>query len=249
MKAFLKRELNEARVLFRNIPSVVFALFSVSVILMNLLANKSISVPVDWLALDCGIIVSWISFLSIDVITKHFGPKAAVTASVAAVLINLASCLAMFAASSIAGLWGESFTERGGELINAALDNTIRGTWYVLLGSTVAFVVSAVADALLNHLIGFIFKKHPDSFGAFACRAYISTAIGQFIDNITFAMIVSRVFFGWSLSQCIGCAAAGMVFELIIEAVFSPLGFIVCRRWEKDGVGKEYLDLIREKKK
>lgn len=242
MRSFIKRELDEARVLFRSIPSVVLALFSVSVILMNLLANKSISLPLDWLALDCGIIVSWISFLSIDVITKHFGPKAAIEVSIAAVVINLATCFIMFVAGVIPGLWGESFTE-GGELINIALDNTIKGTWYVLLGSTIAFVVSAVVDALTNHFIGFLFKKNPDSFAAFACRTYISTAIGQFVDNMTFALIVSRVFFGWTLVQCVSCSAVGMVSELVIEALFSPVGFYICRKWKNEGVGKAYFEL------
>ena len=77
MLSKLKREIVEMKLLLRSVPFPVVTLFAVSVIMMNLLANKSIALPVDWLALDCGIVVSWVSFLSMDIITKHFGPKAA----------------------------------------------------------------------------------------------------------------------------------------------------------------------------
>ena len=56
---------------------------------MNILANKSINLGVSWLALDCGIIVSWVTFLIMDVIVKHFGPKAATEISILAIIINL----------------------------------------------------------------------------------------------------------------------------------------------------------------
>ena len=54
---------SELRMLLRSVPSLTVSIFIAAVISMNLLANKSISLPVDWLALDCGIIVSWIIFL------------------------------------------------------------------------------------------------------------------------------------------------------------------------------------------
>ena len=85
----IKTEVKEVSVLLRSIPSLTMTLFIVSVITMNLLANKSINLPFSFMALDCGIVVSWLSFLCMDVITKHFGPKAATQASLVAVLVNL----------------------------------------------------------------------------------------------------------------------------------------------------------------
>ena len=52
----LKRTLEDYKVLLRNIPSANVTLFVVSVIVMNLLANKEL-VSLPWLALDCGITV------------------------------------------------------------------------------------------------------------------------------------------------------------------------------------------------
>lgn len=243
MLSKIKREIYEIKILLRSVPSTILTLFAVSVIAMNLLANKSVNLPVDWLALDCGIIVSWVSFLSMDIITKHFGPKAASQVSIVAVLFNLMVCIIFFIAGSISGIWGEAYVEGSETIINSALDHTFSGTWYVLLGSTTAFIISAVVNNFLNYLIGKLINKNSDSFLVYAVRTYISTAVGQFADNLVFALIVSHIFFGWSMLQCITCSVTGMIVELLCEVIFSPIGFSVCKKWKKDNVGKEYFEL------
>lgn len=247
MLSKIKREIYEIKILLRSVPSTILTLFAVSVIAMNLLANKSVNLPVDWLALDCGIIVSWVSFLSMDIITKHFGPKAATQVSIVAVLFNLMICIIFFIAGSIPGIWGESYVEGSETIINSALDHTFSGTWYVLLGSTTAFIISAVVNNFLNYLIGKLINKNSDSFLVYAVRTYISTAVGQFADNLVFALIVSHIFFGWSMLQCITCSVTGMIVELLCEVIFSPIGFSVCKKWKKDNVGKEYFELKKSK--
>ena len=243
MLSKIKREIYEIKILLRSVPSTILTLFAVSVIAMNLLANKSVNLPVDWLALDCGIIVSWVSFLSMDIITKHFGPKAATQVSIVAVFFNLMICIIFFIAGSIPGIWGESYVEGSETIINSALDHTFSGTWYVLLGSTTAFIISAVVNNFLNYLIGKLINKNSDSFLVYVVRTYISTAVGQFADNLVFALIVSHIFFGWSMLQCITCSVTGMIVELLCEVIFSPIGFSVCKKWKKDNVGKEYFEL------
>ena len=69
----LKAFFTEIKLLLRSIPSLITALFVVSIVSMNLLANKSIDTGTTWLALDCGIIFSWLVFLLMDVVTKRFG--------------------------------------------------------------------------------------------------------------------------------------------------------------------------------
>ncbi|MCR5506162.1 MAG: VUT family protein [Bacilli bacterium] len=238
----------EFKILLRSVPALMVTLFVVSVVGMNLLANKSIDTHLNWLALDMGIILSWLSFLTMDIITKRFGPKAGIMISVLALLVNLLFALIFFIAAIIPGVWGESYVEGSEKVINTALNNTFRGTWYILLGSSIAFIVSAVVNCLLNFAIGKAFKKKPNSFVAFALRSYVSTAIGQFVDNLLFALIVSKVFFGWTLLQCVTCALTGMVVELLCEVIFSPIGYASLRRMEKDNVGKDYLDYIAMKK-
>lgn len=249
MTAKLRGELYELGLLFRNLPPLLFSVFVISVITMNLLANKSISLPFDWLALDCGIIVSWISFLSMDVITKHFGPKAATEVSIAAVFLNLLCCLFFFLASLIPGMWGESYVDGSEAILNGALDRTFGGVWYVILGSTAAFIISAFVNNFINQEVGRLFSEKPDGFLAYACRTYVSTAVGQFTDNLIFALIVSHFFFGWTMKQCVMCALTGMVAELLCEALFSRLGYSICVRWRRDNIGAQYLDYIKEKQK
>lgn len=237
----IKKEFKEFFILLRSVPPVSFSLFILSVAAMNLLANKSIDIPVDWLALDCGIIVSWIAFLTMDVLTKHYGPKAACELSVFAILVNLILCLLFFVISVIPGVWSQS-VEGSEAIINAALNNTFGGTWYVVLGSAAAFIASAFINNFLNFGIGKLFRKKPDGFGAYVCRAYVSTAVAQFADNLVFALLVSHFFFGWSMVQCVTCAATGMVVELICELIFAPLGYRLCNDWKRQNVGQHYFE-------
>ena len=229
----IKQAFAEFRLLLNSVSPLVLTLFILAVFAMNLLANKSINTGVDWLALDCGIVVSWIAFLCMDVLTKRFGPKAATQISLLAISINLVACLLLFAVSKIDGVWGQFFELGEQEVVNEALDNTIGGTWYVVIGSAVAFVVSAVVNNFSNFFVGKAFKKNPDGFGAYACRTYVSTAVAQFVDNLVFALLVSHFFFGWSIVQCLTCAATGMIVELLCEVVFSPLGYLFLKKANK----------------
>ena len=241
MKRKLKREWEEFSALLKSVPALITVLFILSVFSMNLLANKSISLPVDWLALDCGIIVSWFAFFTMDIITKHFGPKAATEITVLAILVNLVFCLLLFLGSLIPGVWGVS--EGSSDPVNGALNATFGGTWYVVLGSTVAFLASAIVNNFSNYGIGKLFKKNPDSLLAYILRAYVSTAVGQFVDNLIFALLVSHFFFGWSMLQCVTCALTGMVAELLCELIFFYPGYAITKRWKKNAVGEEYFKL------
>lgn len=239
LKTWLHNELEDYRVLLRNTPAVVVVAFTIAVVLMNLLANKEIYTGVSWLALDCGLLISWLSFLSMDILTKRFGAKAAIKISLLATAINLLICAVLFAASKVPGNWGEFYATEDA-YVNTVLNNTIGGTWYVLLGSSVAFVVSAVFNALINAAIGKFCKKN--NFAEYALRSWVSTVAGQFIDNMIFSLMVSHTFFGWTLLQCVTCSLTGCVIELICQAIFSPIGYRVNKQWDEAGVGKQYLD-------
>ena len=222
----MRKTVSEYRSLIRSVPPLLFSLLVLSVVGMNLLANKSIDTGVDWLALDCGILFSWLTFLSMDVLTHNYGPKTATVLSLAALGLNLLMALIFFLASRAPGVWGESFVDGSETVINTALDRTFGGTWYVILGSSVAFAVSAALNNFLNYGIGTLLRKN-ESFGSFAIRSYVSTFLAQFADNLIFALIVSRNFFGWTTLQCFTCALTGALLELLFEVVFSPLGYRV----------------------
>ena len=235
----LNRIVRDYKVLLRSIPSATVALFVVSVVVMNLLANKEL-VSLPWLALDCGVSVSWVSFLCMDMICKRFGARASVEVSVLAEGINLAVCALFWLMSLTPGMWG-AYYDTGSLEVNAALNATFGGSLYVVVGSMVSMLVSSVVNSLTNEGIGRLLRR--DGFAAFATRSYVSTLAGQFVDNLTFAILVSHVFFGWSWAQVIGCSLTGALVELLCEVFLSPVGFRVVRGWEREHVGEEYLRL------
>lgn len=229
----------EYKTLLRSIPSATVTFFAVSVVVMNLLANKEL-ISLPWLAIDCGTCVSWVSFLCMDVICKRFGARASIEVSVLALAINLAACAVFWLMSLTPGMWG-AYYDTGSVQVNDALNATFGGSWYVVMGSSVAMLCSSVVNSLLNVAIGRRMRR--DGFASFAARSYGSTFIGQFVDNFVFALIVSHVLFGWSMLQVVTCALTGAVFELLCEVVFSPVGYRVARGWERERVGEEYLAL------
>ena len=225
----MKKFMSEFRRLLRSVPPVLVTMLVLSVVGMNLLANKSINTGLDWLALDCGILFSWLTFLSMDVMTHCFGPRAATGMSLTALLLNLLMALIFFLASRIPGVWGESFVDGSEAVINTALDHTFAGTWFIILGSSVAFIASAILNNFLHYGIGKLLKERED-FGSFALQSYVSTFLAQFADNLIFALLVSRLFFGWTLLQCFTCALTGAVMELLFEVLFSPMGYRIAMR-------------------
>ena len=245
MKELLKKEYAELKILLRAIPASVVTLFVVSVISMNLLANKTL-LQLEWIALDGGILISWLSFMCMDIITKHFGPKASNSISILAAGINLLTCMIFFVASRIPSNAGDY----------SAFDGIFGGTWFILLGSTTAFLASAVINNTLNAMIGIAMRRDPDGKLAYAARTYVSTFIGQFLDNFIFSVIVFVFFapifwdgFHWTVLQCSMCALTGAVAELIMEMVFSPMGYRITKKWQSENVGREYLEHLEEAKK
>ena len=229
----MKNAISNYRRLLRTVPPMIVSLLILSVVGMNLLANQSINTGLDWLALDGGILFSWLTFLSMDILTHCYGPKAATALSFTALVMNLMMALIFFLASRIPGVWGESFVEGSEAVINTALDNTLGGTWFIILGSSIAFAASAVLNNFLNDGIGRLLREQK-SFGSFALRSYVSTFLAQVADNLIFALLVSKLFFGWTLLQCVTCALTGAVMELLFEVLFSPLGYRMSREIMKE---------------
>lgn len=237
---WVKKEIKETTILFRSLPAIIVSLFVVSVVCMNLLANKTL-VQNDYIALDGGILVSWLSFMCMDVITKHFGPKASNKVAVMACMVNLLTCLIFYIASIIPSNANDY----------SVFNNVLGGTWFILLGSTIAFLCSAMVNNFLNWLVGKSFNKNSDGKLAFVTRTYVSTFIGQFIDNFIFSVIVFVIFapifwdgFSWTILQCLTCALTGAMVELVLEIIFSPIAFNISRKWKENKVGQDYFEFL-----
>ena len=240
---WFRKQKEETEVLLRNVPATVVSLFVVSVVSMNLLANKTI-VQNDWIALDGGFLVSWLSFLCMDIITKYFGPRASNKVAFLAAAVNALTYFTFYIVSIIPSDAADY----------TALNSILGGTWFILLGSTIAFLVSAVINSFVNQAVGTLFIKNPDGKLAFAVQAYVSTFIGQFVDNLIFSVLVFTIFapifwdgFHWTILQCVTCALTGAVAELLMEIVFWPFAYRTVNKWKRLGIGKEYLNMQKEK--
>ena len=239
----MKNILTQTKDAMRAIPGTVTAIFILSVVMMNLLANKSIF-NLPWIASTAGIFVSWVTFLCMDSVCKRFGYKAATILNTVGMIVNLLSAILFMLIVKIPGIWAASFagaTEEISGAINAGLDATFSSAWYIVIGSAVAMFLGGVVNSVMNHLVG-VKLDNQGTYKEFAIRSFVSTAAGQFVDNFVFAFFVSYIFFGWSIKQVFVCSFMMMLLELAFEIVFSPIGYSVAKMWKRDNVGLEYIE-------
>lgn len=241
----LKKEMEDYNILLRSVPSMVISVFILSVVCMNLLAGRELYRS-DYFCINSGLALSWISFLCMDCICKRFGAKASVKISLVAIVVNILSAVIFKLLVMTPGHWAAYYSSPDaavGEYINAGIDATFGSTWYVVMGSAVAMLVSSIVNSLLNQAIGRIADR--GGYKGFASRSLFSTCAAQWVDNFVFSVMVSHVFFGWNWMQVIICSTTSMIIELVLEAIFSPVGYRISDLWEKDNVGKIYIEYKR----
>ena len=230
----LGRELGMTAALIRSVPISSTVIFILAVIVMNFLSRITL-LSLPWLALNAGILVSWVSFLFMDILTRHYGARAASRLSFVAIAANLLCSLVCVIISRI---WNYP-----------ALDMVVGGQWSILLASTLAYIISALTNNYTNVFIGRHLTGDPDGKAAFAARSFISTFVSQIVDNFLFVFLAFLVLplvpgafpVRWTLWQCAGCSVTCALLELLSEMVFSPLGYRIATRWREKGVGEEYL--------
>ena len=137
--------------LLKSVPAALTITFVLVVIGMNFLSRITL-VSLPWLALNAGILISWLSFLFMDIVTKHYGAKAANKLAMLAIAANLACCLVCVLISRFAHA--------------PALDMVVGGQWSILTASTIAYVISALTNNYTNIYIGSLFTKNPDGKAA-----------------------------------------------------------------------------------
>ena len=236
----IKSVLKDYKLLLNNVPALVTVAFCLGTVLMNLAASKIIF-NVGNVAVTGGFILSWLPFLCMDTVTRRFGARASIMLNVLSAVFNILSVIFLAIVAAIPT--SEPYAEF----------NYIYGSvWFIVLGSTVAFVASGIINSLINEAIGKLFRKK----GAieFYTRSWASTFIGQAIDNFLFLYIVYGIFapIYWNTSlpvlTCVGTAIAGGLLELVAEAVLSPVGFAIVKSWDRDNVGHDYIEAHKDDK-
>lgn len=230
----IKNLICEFKCLIKNIPGILIGIFFVSIICMNILANKTVFEN-SFIAIDGGIFVSWVVFIVMDIITIRFGPKASILISISGVLCNILVAL-LFKLVSVIPTQSDF----------SSFNTIVGGTWFITISSIVAQFISSIVNNFTNYTIGKIFSMK-ESKVEYICRSYISTFLGQFVDNLVFSSLAFIVFaplfwegFHWTISQAVFCSLLGAIVELVSQIIFSPIGYNVIKKWEKDNVGSEY---------
>lgn len=239
-------DFNDWKLLLRSIPGLLTTLFVVSVVVMNLMASKVI-ISTKLLGITGGLLISWIPFLTMDVVVKTYGSKAATKLNILALLINLL-CIGLFQLVTVIQIGGEDDTY-------LSFNQTFSQTWQIFVASSIAFLVSGIVNNISNASIGKLFKANPNGKLAYVTRTYISTMLGQFVDNFVFTGLAFLVFFklsvgttlGYTMLNVLGTSILGALLELVMEIIFSPIGYSICKKWREDNIGFEYLSYVNEK--
>lgn len=245
-------DFHDWKMLLRSIPGVVTMLFIMATITMNLAANKIVWSgiyinDIPFVSITGGVFLSWAVFLVMDIVTKTYGTKAAIKLTVLGALVNAIAVIFL----ALIALFPAKYPFEGASNIFDTLfgfeANAAPQPWQILISSTIAYIISGIINAIVNGLFGKIFKKNPDGKLAFYCRSYVSTIFGQFVDNFIFGALAFAVFAKfYTFPTLIGIALVGALIELFFEIFFSPIGYRICKKWQSEGVGKDYFDYCKE---
>lgn len=222
---------------FKKVPSWLIALSAVATLLMNLLASKTLYSDGMYLSIDCGLMVSWVMFLVMDIATQRYGGKAsfAVTMFDVAIALAMSGIMAGVAAIPESAVSGWFMTEEAAVTLNGLVGNN----YLVILTSLFAYICSSGVDILSNITIGKLFgktktfegennKRTFKGFIIYFFRAYGSTFLSQLTDNVVFQMIAYPLLFTipcTPLSIFLGATLAALV-ELVAEFAFAPVGYL-----------------------
>lgn len=231
----IKSLVADYKMLLRNVPALVTVVFVVGTLAMNFAAAKVVF-NLGIVAGTGGIILSWLPFLCMDVVSKRFGAKASILLNILSSVFNI--LVTVFLAIVAAIPTKDDYT---------TFNSAFGAVWFIVVASNVAFILSGVVNSILNVTVGKLFKK--TSGGEFFLRSVVSTFVGQVVDNFLFMWLLYGVFapIFWkmppmSILTCLGTGVLGGLLELLCEAVLTPVGYRIVKTWEDNKVGQEYID-------
>lgn len=242
MVSKIKSVLSDYKLLLNNVPALVTTTFVLSTVLMNIMAGKIIF-SIGNVAFTGGFILSAMPFLCMDCTAKRFGARAAIMLNILSAVGNIFAVV-LFAIVAAIPTPNQDYT---------SFNSIIGGVWFISVSSIIAFVVSGVANSLINAAIGKMFNG--TSAAEFYSRSFVSTFIGQALDNFLFLFLTYSVFAPvfWKMDAmpvltCIVTAIVGGLIELLVEVVLGPCGFAIVKNWEKENIGHEYIEAHKDDK-
>lgn len=188
-----------------EIEKYLFGIYCAGIIIQNILATKNIDITI--FTVTTGILVSPLVFIIQDIQTEVYGYKKAKKMIILGYLMNFIAI--MLYSFSILIPSSSTYT-------NQAAFTTILGTTpRIAVASFIAYMIGALINSKVMENMKIKHEKN------LFFRAISSTVVGQFIDNMLFAVIA---FIGILPTQAIiSMIVGGTLFEIIYEVIFYPI--------------------------
>ena len=205
---------------------VFMAIYAVFTVVQNLFEMKTLGTAKFSFA-GGGIMLSWATFMIMDITTEVFGKKATMKVYTFAGLLNLFIVLLAQIVIAIPGVYPEQ---------NAAFAQIFSNGIRTALSSFAAFWLGNFVN--MQIMAGMKAKDHSKSRFLFFLRAVVSTIFGQFVDNLLFATLafapIGLSAFEMARKDILTSSLFGTFVETMVESCFVPFITIpVSRRIEK----------------
>ena len=190
------------------------AVYAVFTVVQNLFEMKTLGTPAFAFA-GGGIILSWATFMIMDITTELFGKKETMKIYTFAGLINLFIVVLSQVVILIPGVYPEQ---------NAAFAQIFSNGVRTALSSFTAFWFGNFVN--MQIMIKLKSKSNSNSKFLLFIRAVVSTIFGQFVDNLLFATLafapIGLSLFETSWTAILTTSSFGTFMETIIESCFVP---------------------------
>ena len=231
-----------ARVLSLSIPGPIVATYVLALSYMNFFALKEF--PLGKIAvIDCAFLLSWIPFIIADVLTKVLDFHAAVSMAIFGACCNFVFSLLMWFVTLIPSSFGLGSNPG----MERAITEILGSHGLIILGSGLSLVV---ATGVKGYCMYRLDKKLKDSYSVKTVyiEVVVSSLIGQLVDNTMFAFFSWFLLFHWSFRTIVCSILIKTAFELFMEMICLPVGYISINQFRDDGIGKDYLKFIEGEK-
>lgn len=225
---------------------VLAGLFITTAIVAEIIGGKIFSLeaslgfqPFDWTIfgvkglgfnLTAGVILWPVIFVMTDIINEYFGVSRVKFLSYLTVVLILFSFVMIYGAISLTpnAWWQERAGIIAGDEANS-LDNMNlafkkimgQGLW-IIIGSTVAFLIGQVVDVLVFHKI-----RSYTGESKMWLRATGSTLVSQFIDSFVVLIIAFYIGSDWELVRVLSIGTVNYIYKFFIAILMTPVIYLV----------------------
>lgn len=190
------------------------AVYAVFTVVQNLFEMKTLGTPAFAFA-GGGILLSWATFMIMDITTELFGKKETMKIYTFAGLLNLFIVVLSQVVILIPGVYPEQ---------NAAFAQIFSNGVRTALSSFTAFWFGNFVN--MQIMIKLKSKANSNSKFLLFIRAVVSTIFGQFVDNLLFATLafapIGLSLFETSWTAILTTSSFGTFMETLIESCFVP---------------------------